>query len=160
VNRGRLKARKYHMEGVFGHMDVTSRTRILLAEDDEDYFVIAKHALEKAGFTGTLVKVTSVEELKKYLHGEGHPSLIILDLKTGPRDWREALRCLKEHTNYKSIPIVVLTTSSDPDDIELCGGYCGCSYIQKPETFEDWKVSMEDVIRANLPTRDPGSPRH
>jgi CheY-like chemotaxis protein len=128
-----------------------SECRILFAEDDEDFYVITRFALEQAGFTGKLDLIQNCRALMRYLEKRESPSLIILDLKTRPDDWRAALQELKKDTRYEDIPVVVLTATSEPRDIALCERYRGCSYIQKPSTFEDWRVCMEDMIRNHLP---------
>jgi len=126
---------------------------LVLAEDDEDFLMIMRLALEDAGFAGKLDLVNNYQALMGYLQQREKPKLIILDLKTKPDDWRTALRGLKEHDRFKSIPVVVLTASSDPEDIDLCKSYRRCSFIQKPSTFPDWKTCMKNLIRIKNPKR-------
>ncbi|PKN67153.1 MAG: two-component system response regulator [Deltaproteobacteria bacterium HGW-Deltaproteobacteria-15] len=127
-----------------------SGTSILLAEDDEDFRVVIRYALELAGFAGNIDLVSNYRGLFGYLEEREKPSLIILDLQTSPEDWRAALQELKSRNRYKDIPVVVLAASDQPEDVELFEKYRRCSYIQKPATFEDWRARMEKVIRNNL----------
>lgn len=122
----------------------------VLAEDDEDFLMIMRLALEDAGYAGKLDLVRDYRSLLGYLQ-KGEPRLIILDLKNKPEDWRTALRGLKSHQRYKSIPVVVLTASDDQEDIDLCKRYRRCSIIQKPSTFPDWRTCMKNLIRTKLP---------
>ncbi len=63
------------------------------------------------------------------------PDLILLDLKMPRKDGREALTELKADQRLRSIPIVVLTTSTARDDISFCYRMGVNSYITKPATF-------------------------
>lgn len=118
----------------------------VLAEDDEDFLMIMRLALEHAGFAGKLYLVKNYRSLMGYLQEREKPNLIVLDLKIAPDDWRTALRGLKGNERYKCIPVVVLTASTDPEDVDLCERYCGCSYIEKPSTFAAWTACMENLI--------------
>jgi CheY-like chemotaxis protein len=115
--------------------------------------MIMRLALEAVGFAGKLDLVNNYRALMGYLQQREIPELIILDLKTKPDDWRTALRGLKEHDRFKSIPVVVLTASSDTEDIDLCKSYRRCSFIQKPSTFLDWRTCMKNLIRTKHPER-------
>ncbi|RJR50877.1 MAG: response regulator [Desulfobacteraceae bacterium] len=123
----------------------------VLAEDDEDFLMIMRLALEDAGFAGKFDLVRNYRSLLGYLQEKEKPGMIILDLKTKPEDWRTALQGLKSHKLYKSIPVVVLTASDDPEDIDLCRRYRRCSIIQKPSNFPDWRTCMKNLIRTRLP---------
>ncbi|RJR40872.1 MAG: response regulator [Desulfobacteraceae bacterium] len=129
------------------------RKSFLLAEDDEDFLMIMKLALEDTGFAGRLDLVRDYRSLLGYLQQKEEPRLIILDLKNKPEDWRTALRGLKTHHLYKSIPVVVLTASDDQEDIDLCKRYRRCSIIQKPSTFTDWRTCMKNLVRTRLPDK-------
>jgi CheY-like chemotaxis protein len=132
--------------------DCLARTKsFVLAEDDEDFLMIMRLALEAAGFAGKLDLVNNYRALIGYLQEREEPNLIILDLKTAPDDWRTALRGLKGHERYKSIPVAVLTASSEQEDIDLCRRYRGCSLIQKPSNFSAWRICMKNLIRTGLP---------
>lgn len=126
---------------------------VVLAEDDDDFLMITKLALRRAGFTGKLKLVKNYRALMGYLQEKEKPELIILDLKTAPDDWRTALRGLKRNQRFKSITVVVLTASSDPEDIDLCKRYRRCSYIYKPSNFADWRACMENLIQSELPSQ-------
>ena len=84
------------------------------------------------------------EELLDYLHRRGRyadpadaprPDLILLDLKMPKKDGRETLRELKADSQFKQIPLVVLTTSSDREDIRDAYRMGVNSYVTKPVTF-------------------------
>jgi CheY-like chemotaxis protein len=68
--------------------------------------------------------------------GEMIPVLILLDLKLPKVSGLDVLRRLKTHPRYRTIPIVVLTTSSDDGDIRMAYSLGANSYIVKPVNFE------------------------
>ena len=63
------------------------------------------------------------------------PDLILLDLNMPGLDGRQVLRALKADNATKAIPVVVLTTSNDPKDINACYDLGASTYIQKPVSF-------------------------
>jgi CheY-like chemotaxis protein len=86
------------------------------------------------------------EQLWEYLRQHGpygpqdapRPSLILLDLNMPRKDGREALREIKADPRFRPIPVVVLTTSTAPDDVGFCYTCGASSYITKPVTFREW----------------------
>ena len=99
---------------------------ILLAEDDPDDRLMATEALEESRLANDLKIVEDGEELMDYLYKRGKfsqlkewhlPGLILLDLNMPRKDGREALQEIKADPNLRRIPIVVLTTSDEEEDI-------------------------------------------
>jgi CheY-like chemotaxis protein len=75
-----------------------------------------------------------------------NPDLIILDLNLPGTDGREILALIKQTKALKTIPIVVLSTSSNPKDIEVCY-YSGVnSYMIKPMNIRDLKDSLRMML--------------
>ncbi|HEY1163857.1 MAG TPA: response regulator, partial [Chitinophaga sp.] len=98
-----------------------SRKCILIADDDADDRELIKVAFEENAAEVEISFVENGEELMQYLHRQGkykeeskypYPSLILLDLNMPKKDGREALRAIKEDDALKSLPIVILTTST------------------------------------------------
>lgn len=132
------------------HLTSSFRPLILFAEDEEDFFIVTRYALEHAGFAGILKLVRSSKELMKHLQDGENPHLIILDMNNRPSEWREALKSLERDERYRSIPIVVLMFPIDPKDIALCESHSRCSYFERPADFEEWRACMEEILRKNL----------
>ena len=118
---------------------------ILVADDDEDDRMFARDALDEARLANTVDFVEDGEELLDYLCHRGNysgdyakplPGLILLDLNMPRKDGREALKEIKEHPELRRIPIVVLTTSKDQEDIYRTYDLGVSSFITKPVTFE------------------------
>lgn len=119
---------------------------VLLADDDPDDWVLIKSALQETGIPMDLRMVLDGEELMDYLLLKGkyidpalapEPNLILLDLNMPRKDGREALAEIKADQALKRIPIVVLTTSREEQDISRCYELGASSYVKKPCSFGD-----------------------
>lgn len=118
---------------------------ILLADDDADDRMLTKEALAESRLANDLRFVEDGEDLLNYLRRNGRyasadasprPGLILLDLNMPRKDGREALREIKSDPNFRSIPIVVLTTSKAEEDIYRSYDLGVNSFITKPVTFD------------------------
>ena len=127
---------------------------VLLADDDEDDRMMAAEALREAGVTNKLQFVTDGEDLMEYLYHRGRyappahsprPGLLLLDLNMPKKDGREALREMKASPAFRSIPVVVLTTSKTEEDIAQIYRLGANSFITKPVSFEDLVQAMKVI---------------
>ncbi len=118
---------------------------ILMADDDEDDQLMARDAFETNRLHNVLYFVKDGIELMEYLRRQGNysdpstsprPGLILLDLNMPLMDGREALKEIKSDPELRSIPVVVLTTSSAEEDIIKTYEYGVNSFITKPVTFQ------------------------
>jgi CheY-like chemotaxis protein len=125
---------------------------ILIAEDDDDDFMLTRDALREAHLLNPLMRVKDGQELLDYLHRHGpykdrkkypRPSLILLDLNMPRKDGREALREIKAEASMRHFPIVVLTTSRAEEDIVRSYDLGVNSFIIKPVTFP----GLVDAVR-------------
>jgi two-component system, response regulator len=118
---------------------------ILIADDDEDDRLLSKQALEEAHLSNDVRFVEDGEELMEYLRRLGRyagqdgkaprPGLILLDLNMPKKDGRECLREIKSDDELRDIPIVVLSTSREDEDIARSYQLGVNSFISKPVTF-------------------------
>ncbi|MDU0352998.1 response regulator [Paraglaciecola aquimarina] len=118
---------------------------ILMADDDEDDRLLTRDALEESRVLNDLHCVVDGVELLSYLKREGkyadeeaypRPSLILLDLNMPRKDGREALQEIKADPNLRSIPVVILTTSKQEEDMVKGYDLGAASFITKPVNFE------------------------
>lgn len=125
---------------------------ILLADDDADDRMMASDALEESRLANDLRCVEDGEELMDYLHRRGkfappneapRPGLILLDLNMPRKDGREALKEIKAEPEFRSIPVVVLTTSKAEEDIYRTYDLGVNSFITKPVNFESLVAVMK-----------------
>ena len=103
-------------------MDEKPKT-ILLVEDNKADVRLVQEALKNSSLTYEMVSVRDGVAAMAYLHQEGEyatasrPDLIILDLNLPKKDGREVLAEIKTNAQFKRIPVIVLTTSKNEDDI-------------------------------------------
>ncbi|MEH6396961.1 response regulator [Pseudoalteromonas sp.] len=118
---------------------------ILMADDDEDDRLLTQDALAESRVLNELHFVEDGVELLEYLERKGkfenrdsspRPSLILLDLNMPRMDGREALQAIKSNPNLKGIPVVILTTSKQEEDMVKGYDLGAASYITKPVTFD------------------------
>jgi len=123
--------------------------RILLVEDNPSDIELTKRALEKSRLGSQLIVKEDGEEALKFLFEEcgidgadDYPALILLDLKLPVVDGMEVLRQVKSDDRTKRIPIVVLTTSSEEDDIDNSYDLGANAYIRKPVDNDRFIVAI------------------
>ncbi|WP_404340974.1 response regulator [Pseudoalteromonas mariniglutinosa] len=118
---------------------------ILMADDDEDDRLLTQDALAESRVLNELFFVEDGVELLEYLERKGkfsdktlspRPGLILLDLNMPRMDGREALQAIKSNQALKGIPVVILTTSKQEEDMIKGYDLGAASYITKPVTFD------------------------
>lgn len=120
---------------------------ILLVEDNPDDELLMIRALKKSHIGNEIVIARDGVEALDYLFGTGSyegrdmrqmPQLIMLDLKLPKIDGLEVLRRLRANDRTKYIPVVVLTTSTEQQDVISSYELGANAYVQKPVDFEDF----------------------
>ncbi|HXS37596.1 MAG TPA: response regulator [Flavipsychrobacter sp.] len=116
---------------------------ILIAEDDADDRFLLQAAFEENGFTDKLQFVENGVEVIEYLNNinsqtsnKTFPSFILLDLNMPKKDGREVLKELKQHPDFKKIPVVIFSTTNNEQEMRRCYELGANSYITKPNSFE------------------------
>lgn len=132
---------------------IKSTLPILIAEDDEDDILLIKETFAEVRLKNPLYVVKDGVELLEYLRHEGaytapedapRPGIILLDLNMPRIDGREALAKIKQDPDLKRIPVVVLTTSKEDEDVVRTYDMGVNSFIQKPVDF----ARFVEVVRA------------
>ena len=125
--------------------DRYQKFNILLANDNEDVCLLVEEALREVSQNVVLYSVENGEEVLKYLyHREKYeqphtfpiPHLILMDLNMPKMNGKEAIAVIKNDPQFKTIPIVIFTTSHDELDIINSYNLGVNSFIVKPVTFE------------------------
>jgi len=118
------------------------RVPVLLVEDDPADVETTVRAFRKANVSGPIVRCEDGDEALAYLAVTPTlPSLILLDLNLPGTDGREVLAEIKKCPRLRKIPVLVLTTSKDEEDILACYEVGASSFVQKPvdcEAFMDF----------------------
>lgn len=119
---------------------------IIIAEDDEGHATLIKRNLKRAGIKNKLVHLKDGEETLDFLlkRGEGphlqdgYSYLLLLDIRMPKVDGTEVLRQMKKDKVLRKIPVVILTTTDDPREVNNLHSL-GCSnYIVKPIDYENF----------------------
>jgi two-component system response regulator len=129
---------------------------ILLVEDNPDDEILTLRALRKNGVTGEVVVARDGVEALEYLFGVGEysgrdtevmPQLILLDLKLPKVDGLEVLRRLRADERTRLLPVVILTSSREQQDMLDGYGLGANSYVRKPVNFEQFVRAVEQLKR-------------
>lgn len=128
---------------------------IVLVEDDDGHASLVERNLKRAGLANGLLRLRDGQEALDYVQGKGaysgrsmsHSPLLLLDIKMPRVDGVEVLRQLKSDPRTALVPVIMLTTTDDPREIQRCYEL-GCSvYITKPV---DYQTFVEAINRLGL----------
>ncbi len=127
---------------------------ILLVEDNPGDAELTLRALRKHRVSNPIAVARDGEEALDYVHRRGRfgteapvPGLILLDIRLPKVDGIEVLREIKGHPVYRTVPVVMLTTSQEEVDVRTCYELGVNSYILKPVDFDKF---LEVVSRIDL----------
>ncbi len=132
----------------------TPSQQLLVIEDSDEDYETTLRTLKKIGAAVTITRCIDGDDALDRLFRRGIysaptslpvPSLILLDLNLPATDGREVLEMLKRDQLLKLIPVVVLTTSSNPKDIEVCYRNGANSYLVKPVNLQQFTQQMKLV---------------
>jgi CheY-like chemotaxis protein len=124
---------------------------ILLVEDNPGDIRLTKEALKEAKVLNTLTVVQDGVEALTCLRRQGQyanarrPDLILLDLNLPKKDGREVLAEIKNDEALKFIPVVILTTSQDEQDVLKSYGLHANCYITKPVELEQFITVVKAI---------------
>lgn len=130
---------------------IPNRKIILLVEDDPDDIYLIGEAIDECQLNTRIFIVEDGEQMLDYLHQRGdyinpelapRPDLILLDLNMPRKDGREALAELKDIPELRSIPVVVLTTSSADRDMKYSYEQGASGFVTKPVTFSGLREAI------------------
>lgn len=117
---------------------------ILLVEDSEGDIMLTTDAFEDARIANTVSVTRDGEEAIHFLQQTGphanaeRPDLILLDINMPRKNGHEVLQFIKNDAHFKTIPVIMLTTSSSPSDIYHSYSEYANAYITKPIDIKDF----------------------
>jgi len=135
-------------------MSESNMVEVLLVEDSPEDRELALRAFKKANLTNLIEIARDGAEALEFLFCEGAyadrkfedgPKLVLLDLKLPKIDGLEVLRQIKGDPRTKSIPVVVLTSSKEQQDVIESYSLGVNSYIVKPVNFERFVAAVRDL---------------
>jgi CheY-like chemotaxis protein len=120
----------------------TARSEVLLVEDNPGDIRLLQEAFKEAGLSWNLSIARDGEHAMAFLHHEGiyaaspRPALILLDLKLPRKDGPEVLADIKREKVLRNIPVVILSSSTNPDDVSRAYDLHANCYLAKPGDIE------------------------
>ena len=126
---------------------------VLLVEDDANDVFLMQRAFKKAGIPNPIHVAGDGEDAVSYLAGHGEfgdrsrhpmPLLVLLDLKLPRKNGLEVLEWIRQQHPLRRLPVVVLTSSREPRDVDRAYDAGANSYLVKPLGFE----SLLDLVHS------------
>jgi len=121
------------------------KLKILLIEDDEIERMKFSRVASKMG-NHTIIEAENGERALDTLDQIESPNLIVLDLNMPKINGIEFLRILKNNSSLNYIPIIVMSTSNNRNDIKKCYEIGVSGYMIKPLHYEDYKNKISNLI--------------
>lgn len=135
---------------------------ILLVEDNPSDIALTKRALEKSRIANEMVIAEDGQEALEYLfalEANDLPALILLDLKLPRLDGLQVLRAIRANAYTSRLAVVILTTSSEEQDIAQSYDLGANSYIRKPVDFTQFVEAVAHLGLYWLVINEPAPPK-
>jgi len=116
---------------------------LLIVDDDDGHALLVRDNLREAGLSNPLLHFKDGQAILDFLfqrglgvkRQEGQSYLLLLDIRMPKVDGVEVLRQIEADPELRKLPVIILTTTDDPREVERCHAL-GCSvYIQKPVDY-------------------------
>lgn len=120
-------------------------TNVLVAEDDDDDYLIFSIAIAETSFTVVLKRAENGEILLKLLN-EDIPDILFLDLLMPCQDGKQCLKEIRANKKYDSLPIIVYSSLNDLENTEYCYREGSNLYVIKPNSIGDLKDILERIL--------------
>jgi len=126
---------------------------ILIAEDDEGHATLIRKNLQRAGIVNPILHFRDGQETLDFLYrrGEGpHREplgsyMLLLDIRMPKVDGVEVLRQVKAEKDLHNMPVIMITTTDDPREVDRCHAL-GCSnYITKPMDYDNFVQAIRQL---------------
>ncbi len=132
---------------------LTDRRTILAIDDSDEDFEVLRMSLMAAGAMNPLMRCTEAGPALKFLdqhadaaHGESLPALVLLDLNLPDMDGRELLSRVREDARLQAVPMIILSTSTNPHDVLACYRSFANGYLVKPVELEKFEAMIRTLV--------------
>jgi len=134
-------------------MNESREVVILIAEDDAGHARLIEKNLARAGLRNPIQRFDNGQAVLDFLLRNGSgvrravetPYLLLLDIRMPQVDGIEVLRQLKQHPELRKIPVIMLTTTDDPREVERCHAIGCSSYIVKPVDYDKFAEAIKSL---------------
>ncbi len=129
-----------------------TRVRVLVVEDNDDDRELLLRQLRKTGMDSHVKFISHGQEAVDFLTKPRAVALtedliaVFLDLKLPGVGGLEVLRRLRQRDEFRELPVIVMTSSNDPEDLEECRRLKVTNYVSKPVTFTSFSKAVADVF--------------
>ncbi len=128
---------------------------VLVVEDNPSDELVARRALTRAKRSEQLLVARNGEEALEILRTRSSPVLVLLDVRLPRISGIEVLMAMKDDTRLRTVPVVVMTSSSEISDLGACYEL-GCNaFVRKPIDFEEYLAAYEATFNFWLGTNLP-----
>ncbi|MBF0401707.1 MAG: response regulator [Magnetococcales bacterium] len=126
---------------------------IVMVEDEDAHATLIERNLRRGGITNPIVRLNNGREALDYLLGRGahagqrRPAhlLVLLDLNMPEVDGYQVIKEMKEDEECRVIPIIILTTTDDPQEIQRCYDL-GCNnFVTKPVNPQEFAKAIQNM---------------
>lgn len=124
---------------------------VMVVEDNDQDFETAVEAMQRAGVYNQILRAMSGTECVSMLREAcasqtALPAFVLMDLNTHSGDGRDALREMRKDGLLQAIAVVVLTTSSNPKDVDFCYGEGARAYHIKPVNHATHRIILQTIF--------------
>jgi CheY-like chemotaxis protein len=128
---------------------------IVLADDDSDDRELFEEAVTVVDPRIKISMAKDGEELMELLKTNSTLDMIFLDLNMPKKNGKECLTEIMESNILKNIPVIIYTTSLNPDDIEETFNHGAHHFFRKPNSYEELKNILHKLLRDSRPHSQP-----
>lgn len=133
-------------------MNMAKEVTILIADDDVGHVRLIEKNLQRANLHNPVERFEHGQDIVDFLFRRGARKrakeasyLLLLDIRMPQVDGVEVLRQIKADPELKKMPVIMLTTTDDPREVERCHGL-GCSnYVVKPVDYDKFSEAIRQV---------------
>jgi CheY-like chemotaxis protein len=134
-------------------MNMTREVVLLIAEDDAGHARLIEKNLSRAGLHNPIQRFENGQAVLDFLFQRGSGPkrandaayLLLLDIRMPQVDGVAVLRLIKEHPELRKIPVIMLTTTDDPREVERCHALGCSSYIVKPVDYDKFAEAIKNM---------------
>jgi CheY-like chemotaxis protein len=134
-------------------MNTTREVVILIAEDDAGHARLIEKNLARAGLHNSIERFSNGQAILDFLFRRGSgphrvaetPYLVLLDIRMPQVDGVEVLRQLKQDPELRKMPVIMLTTTDDPREVERCHAIGCSSYMVKPVDYDKFAEAVKSL---------------
>ena len=123
----------------------------IISDDDEGHTILIKKNLQRVGITDNVLNFKNGEETLNFLNKKKKVNLnknnylLLLDIRMPKINGIEVLQKIKKDHKLSAIPVIIITTTDDPKEIDLCNKLGCIDYIVKPIDYDKFSKAILEL---------------